>query len=69
MLKAELGQILGASSVEAAFESHGYRLVLIGISHIEMAAAMRGGARLPAFISEMDVTATRKDIVDGATGK
>jgi hypothetical protein len=69
VLKAELGQVLGVSSVETAFESHGYRLVLIGISRIEMAAATRGGARLPAFISEMDITALRKDRADGATGQ
>ncbi len=65
-LRTELAGVLAASPAEAAFEAHGYRLTLNGIARIEMADGRGHTAKLPAYISEMDVTATRTGATGGA---
>ena len=63
-LKAELEAVLNSSPIERAFEAHGYRLTLVSIGRIEMSTAPHS-PRLPAFISEMNITATRTGAIHG----
>ncbi len=67
-LRAELAGVLAASPIAAAFEKHGYRLTLNGIARIEMAEGRGRTPKLPIYISEMNMTATRMGAADG-TGR
>ncbi|GGF09017.1 hypothetical protein GCM10011611_13130 [Aliidongia dinghuensis] len=60
VLREELDRALQSSAIAKAFGAHGYALKLKGIGRIDIDSVKApAGARLPAFISTMDIEATK----------